>query len=53
MTICHDRLPTQAIAVKRAIQITETIDKKFSLVVDVPCMNHILHNNHVNGTFLG
>lgn len=48
VAICHDRLPAQAIAVKRAIEMAETIDKKFSLVVDVPCMNHILHNCLIN-----
>ena len=48
VAICHDRLPAQAIAVKRAIEMAETIDKKFSLVVDVPCMNLILHNCLIN-----
>ena len=48
VAICHDRLPAQAIAVKRAIEMAETIDKKFSLVVDVPCMNYILHNCLIN-----
>lgn len=44
VAICHDRLPAQAIAVKKALQIAQTIDPKFCLVVDVPCINHVLHN---------
>lgn len=48
VSICYDWLPVQDIAVKIAIYIAETIDKKFILVVDTPCINHILHNYYIH-----
>lgn len=44
VAISHDRLPCLAIVVKKALQIAETIDQIFSIVVDTSCINHILHN---------
>ena len=45
VSICHDRLAAQSTAVTQVIrELCQSPDSSDQLLVDVPCMNHLLHN---------
>ena len=57
VAICHDRLRAQSTAVARVLsKMRESVDPTDCLVVDVPCLNHLLNNSFasaIEGRFRG
>ena len=57
VAICHDRLRAQSTAVARVLsKMRESVDPADCLVVDVPCLNHLLNNSFasaIEGRFRG
>lgn len=46
VSICHDGLSAQATAVRRVLAMLEGPTSELnSLITDVPCLNHLLHNS--------
>ena len=48
VSICHDRLACQDSAVKHVLAQLGAQNPVYSLIVDVPCLNHMLHNCLIN-----
>ena len=44
VSICHDRFSAQCIAVRRVIEQLKHDDPMLELVIDVPCLCHLLNN---------
>lgn len=55
VSVCHDRLSAQSAAVVETLrQLKESEDPSDRLIIDVPCMNHMLNNaftSSIHGPF--